>query len=132
MKILIVGLLSLIVLTACAQNPSQFHREIPIQTPDLAVDIELANIELAAGHKGLKDFCDDNKLVLVVFVDKKGKPKIRKCPGIRIEEDLPDGVDAPYGPPGALGGTQKWKSNTDPDPCIQWSSGGWSRFYCWQ
>ncbi|MDH3636680.1 MAG: hypothetical protein OES20_18470 [Gammaproteobacteria bacterium] len=125
MKILIVGLLSLIVLTACVRNPSQFYREIPIQIP------AVADVEPAAIPPGLKDFCDDKKLVLVVTVNKKGKPKIRKCPGIRTEDDLPDGVDKPDGPPAALGGTQKWIMPGDPDPCIEWGVGGYSSFYCW-
>jgi hypothetical protein len=125
MKILIVGLVSLIVLTACVRNPGQFHREIPIQTP------AVADVEPSAIHLGFKDFCKDNNLVLVVSVTKKGKPKIRKCPGIRIEEDLPPGVDKPDGTPASLGGTQKWIKPGDPDPCMEWAVGGYSQFYCW-
>lgn len=125
MKILIVGLLSLIVLTACVRSPSQFHREIPIQTP--AVE----DREPTAIPPGLKEYCNAQNLVLVVTVNKRGKPKIRKCPGIKIEESLPEGVDVPDGPPAALGGTQKWKSEKNPDPCIEWSILGYPRFYCW-
>jgi len=126
MKIMIVGLLSFIVLTACVRSPGKFHREIPIQTP--AVE----DMEPAAIPSGLKEYCKAQNLVLVVTVNKRGKPKISKCPGITIEETLPDGVDEPYGPPAALGGTQKWKSKDNPDPCIEWGVIGYPRFYCWE
>ena len=87
MKIMIVGLLSFIVLTACVRSPGKFHREIPIQTP--AVE----DMEPAAIPSGLKEYCKAQNLVLVVTVNKRGKPKIKKCPGIKIEETLPDGQE---------------------------------------
>lgn len=126
MKILIVGLLSLIVLTACVRSPGQFHRKIPLQIP--AVE----DREPTAIPAGLREYCKDKNLVLVVSVNRKGKPEIRKCPGIKIVENLPEGVDVPVGPPAALGGTQKWKNEKNPDPCIQWSVGGYPFFYCWE
>lgn len=126
MKILIVGLVSLIVLTSCVRNPSQFTREIPIQTP--AVE----DREPTAVPPGLKEYCNAKNLVLVVTVNKRGKPEIRECPGIDIKAKLPDDVDEPVGPPAALGGTQKWKSKDNPDPCIEWSVGGYPYFYCWE
>jgi len=126
MKILIVGLVSLIVLTACVRHPGLFQKEIPIQTPVVEEDVDKSAL-----RPGLDKFCEKNNLVLLVSVNKKGKPDIWECPGIDIKTKLPDGVDKADGPPAALGGTQKWIMPGDPDPCVQWAIGGYSYFYCW-
>jgi hypothetical protein len=126
MRTFIAGLVISIVLSACVRTPGQFNREIPIQIP--AVE----DIEPTSTPPGLKEYCKAENLVLLVTVNKKGKPVISKCPGITIENKLPDEVDEPVGPPAALGGTQKWRSKDNPDPCIQWSVSGYPFFYCWK
>lgn len=128
MKIYIVGLVSLIVLTACVRYPTQFHTQIqsqfPIQTP--TAEDEKSDIP------GFSDFCEDKDLVLVVYVNKEGKSKRKRCPGIELLEELPDDVNEPTGRPSTLGGTQKWRNPKNPkDPCIQWEVNGWPYFYCW-
>jgi hypothetical protein len=121
MKILIVGLLSLIVLTAC----TRFHPHIPIRTT--AVE----DAEKSVVPPGFKKFCEAKDGVMVVFVNKNGDTKARACPGIDLLSSRPDGVDEPVGGPSTLGITQKWRKPNDPDPCIDWVMGGSRYYFCW-
>lgn len=127
MKLITVGIVSLIVLTACVRSSLQ----IPVRAPDI--------VDLRGGEKknppppppGFNQFCQARDGVLVVYVNKNGDVKARECPGITRKEKRPDGVDDPVGLPSTLGTTLKWKMKDDPDPCIEWLILGYPRFYCW-
>lgn len=121
MKITIVGLLSLIVLAACAKHPNQ----IPIRAT--AVD----DAEKSDSPPGFKEFCEAKDGVMVVFVDKNGESRARACPGIKLLSDRPEGVNEPVRGPVTLGIAQKWRKPNDPDPCIEWVVGGYPFYYCW-
>ena len=121
MKISVVILTSLIMLTACVRFPPQITPRIPV----------VEDSEKTAIPPGFGQFCQAKEGVLVVFVDKNGQASARACPGIRIEQSLPAGVDESVGLPSTLGNSQKWKMKDDPDPCIEWVVSGYPFYYCW-
>ena len=81
---------------------------------------------------GFNDFCKNKNAVLVVYVKKNGKAHRKRCPGIRIEESLPNGVDKKKKDTSfSLGISQKWFDGDGPDPCIEWKAGAYPYYYCW-
>ena len=74
--------------------------------------------------------------IFVIVIDENGIPVEQTCPDIRgkpISRQLkPKPGLTPVGTPFVLGDILKLKTNTDPDPCIQWSMGGsYPTYYCW-
>jgi hypothetical protein len=113
MKTLIVGLLSLTVLAACA-------------TPKMATQ------SLPPAGQG---FCNANDGIFVVLINNKGEKNAFVCPKIKgkpigQEDKLPpkkwievNDID--------LGSVKKFALEGDPDPCLDWVSGGRRHYICW-
>lgn len=72
--------------------------------------------------------------VIVVVVQATGNVAAFACDivagkSIENKTQLPPGLTLDvHGP---LGTISKYKSSTDPDPCIVWAVSGTSYFYCW-
>ncbi len=121
MKALIVGLLSLAALAACATTRTP--------TPPTSDEIGIS-------AEGLPQFCRGNSAILIILINNKGDPVPKKCPKfgnkpIKHYPKLPDGVDIKVGDRVIHGWTQKWKAKGQSDPCIEWAVGGRSYYYCW-
>ena len=114
MKALIVGLLSLIVLSACATF------EPPASTP------------VPPAGQG---FCNSNDGIFVIWINDEGQKKAFVCPKIKgkpinqLTELPPDLVEVLTTD---LGKTKKLKLPGDPDPCIVWTISGTRYAFCWE
>ena len=115
MKALIVGLLSLTVLTACATT-------------------KVAGPPLPSAGQG---FCNSNNGIFVIWINDEGKQSAFVCPKIKGQEikqltELPPGlVEVPLPHPG-LGEAKKFNLPGKPDPCVVWTIGGTRHAFCWQ
>lgn len=84
---------------------------------------------------GLADLCQVTQGIYVIVIDNTGAPQERVCPDIKTKKitkkrQLDPGLSQ-IGTELSLGKVAKFSSNTDPDPCIQWSVGGNMYYYCW-
>ena len=115
MKALIVGLLSLTVLSACATA-------------------KVASIKLSQLPAAGQGFCSANNGIFVIWINDEGKKNAFVCPKIKGK---PIGQPDVH-PPGLievlttdLGYTKKFKLPGDPDPCIDWTVDGSLHYFCW-
>ena len=114
MKALIVGLLSLTVLSACATRLEP--KTIP-QIPPAA-----------------QGFCTANDGIFVIWVNNQGEQNAFVCPKIKGKPisqpgSLPPGLSKVVTTD--LGNAKKYKMTDDPDPCIDWYVGGSHYYFCW-
>ena len=113
MKALIVGLLSLAVLTACV-TPIAPKSQLP-----------------PAGQ----GFCNANNGIFVIWVNNEGEKDAFVCPkikgkSIRQESQRDPGVDI-HVRTTDLGETKKYRAQDETDPCIDWTVGGMRYYFCW-
>lgn len=112
MKALIVGLLSLTVLSACATK-------------------ELASTSVPPAGQG---FCTSNDGIFVIWINDEGKQNAFVCPKIKGNpisqlSELPPGLEKVRTTD--LGKVKKLKLPGDPDPCIVWTIEGTRYAFCW-
>ena len=113
MKALIVGLLSLTILSTSATIAHVAGSPIP-----------------PAGQ----GFCNSNNGIFVIWIDDKGEQNAFVCPKIKGKtiDQLPE-------PPPKLkevhtidlGEAKKFQLEGQPDPCIVWTIGGRRYAFCW-
>ncbi len=114
MKALIVGLLGLTVLSACA-------------TPWFTT----AGTPLPPAGQG---FCNANNGIFVIWVNDEGKrsafvcPKIKGKPITQLSDIPPELVKVVTTD---LGKAKKYKLEGDPDPCVVWTVDGVRHAFCW-
>lgn len=112
MKALIVGLLSLTVLSACATK-------------------ELVSTPVPPAGQG---FCNSNDGIFVIWINDEGEqnafvcPKIKGKPISQLTKLPPDLVKVLTT---ELGKAEKLKLPGDPDPCIVWTISGTRYAFCW-
>ena len=116
MKALIVGLLSLAVLTACV-TPIAPKSQLPPVPP--------------AGQ----GFCSANNGIFVIWVNNEGEKDAFVCPkikgkSIRQESQRDPGVDI-HVRTTDLGKAKKYRAQDETDPCIDWTVGGTRYYFCW-
>lgn len=113
MKALIVGLLSLIVLSACAIT-------------------KMPGSPLPPAGQG---FCSSNNGIFVIWINDEGKqnafvcPKIKGKPISQVSEVPSDLVKVRTTD---LGKTKKLNLPGQPDPCIVWTIEGTRHAFCWE
>ncbi len=115
MKALIVGLLGLTVLSACA-------------TPMFPT----AGSPLPPAGQG---FCNSNNGIFVIWINDEGKQNAFLCPEIKGKEI----EQVPKPTPGLvevrttdLGKVKKLNLPGQPDPCIVWTIEGTKYAFCWE
>ena len=112
MKALIVGLLSLTVLSACAT-------------------VKVAETPVPPAGQG---FCNSNNGIFVIWVNDEGKQKAFVCPKIKGKPisqvaKLPPGLVEAVTTD--LGKAKKLNLPGQPDPCIVWTVEGTRYAFCW-
>ncbi len=113
MKALIVGLLGLTVLSACATFK-------PLSTSKLP----------SAGQ----GFCNSNNGIFVIWINDEGKQSAFVCPNIKgrpisqVSKLPPDLVKVLTTD---LGEAKKLNLPGQPDPCIVWTVEGTRHAFCW-
>ena len=115
MKALLVGLLSLTVLSACAT-------------------MELASTPVPEVPPAGQGFCNSNDGIFVIWINDEGQKKAFVCPKIKGKPinqltELPPGLEKVLTTD--LGKTKKLKLPGDPDPCIVWTIDGTRYAFCW-
>jgi len=116
MKALIVGLLSLTILSACAT-------------------IELASTTVPEVPPAGQGFCASNDGIFVILINDEGEQSAFACPKIGSKPinqvtELPPGLVEAVTT--KLGKAKKLKLPDDPDPCIVWTDGLGTRYaFCW-
>ena len=114
MKAVIVGLISLTVLSACT---TVFKQQTARQIPP-------------AGQ----GFCNANNGIFVIWVDNMGEQNAFLCPKIKGKKitqknALPPGLDQVNSID--LGKAKKYKMADDPDPCVDWYVDSTHYYFCW-
>lgn len=112
MKALLVGLLSLTVLSACATA-------------------KVAKTQIPPAGQG---FCNSNNGIFVIWVNDEGKQSAFLCPKIKGKpisqvSQLPPGLVEAVTTD--LGEAKKFNLPGDPDPCIVWTISGTRHAFCW-
>ena len=116
MKVLIVGLLSLTLLSTCATTAPTQHVAGPPVPP--------------AGQ----GFCSSNDGIFVIWINDKGEQNAFVCPKIKgkqitqLAEPPPELKEVVTTP---LGEAKKFALEGQPDPCIVWTIGGTRYAFCW-
>lgn len=113
MKALIVGLLGLTVLSACA-------------TP------KVASVPLPPAAQG---FCTSNDGIFVIWINDEGRQSAFVCPKIKGKpisqrSKLPPGLVEVRTTD--LGEAKKLNLPGQPDPCIVWTIDGTRHAFCWE
>ena len=115
MKALIVGLLSLTVLSACAT-------------------VKFADTQVPQVPPTGLAFCNVNDGIFVIWINDEGEqnafvcPKINGQPIAQLPELPPDLVKVLTT---ELGEAEKFKLPGQPDPCIVWTISGTKYAFCW-
>ena len=112
MKTLIVGLLSLTVLSACAS-------------------VKVAGTPVPPAGQG---FCNSNDGIFVIWINDEGKQSAFLCPKIKGQpinqlSELPPGLVEVITTD--LGKAKKLNLPGKPDPCIVWTISGTRYAFCW-
>ncbi len=116
MKALIIGILSLTILSACA-------------TMEIATDTVP---QVPAG--AVQGVCNSKDGIFVILVNNQGQQQAYLCPSIRgktisQKDTLP--ADLIEASTVDLGTARKLKLNNDPDPCMDWLISGRHYYFCW-
>ena len=113
MKALIVGLLSLTLVSTCATTA------------------QVAGPPLPPAGQG---FCNSNNGIFVIWINDEGEQNAFVCPKIKGKQI----TQLPGPPPDLeevlttdLGEAKKFALDGQPDPCIVWTIGGTRYAFCW-
>lgn len=85
---------------------------------------------------GAPAICSLTEGIIVIVLQKTGDVAAFACSQVNGKSITYEGTSLPIGYPttavdGPLGTIVKHKKPDDPDPCIEWTIGGTSYFYCW-
>ena len=120
MKTFIIGLFGLALLAsdaaAAPQNPNYPQGPFP--------------------QVGTPAVCNYTGGIIIIVITKSGDVTALACSEVNgkpitNESALKPGLPSTPAVKGGLGEIEKFKSPSDPDPCIVWTISGRSYFYCW-